>query len=122
LPVSVVVAANEASADKPLACNQMRRNEFRSAGNDVRKRTELSKWGVQLISDSSGPRAIAAYQQLQRRHKDLLGAEEPLMIHTSDGRRISSYQVRVGTETRESAELLCARLREAGASCVVQAN
>jgi hypothetical protein len=78
-------------------------------------------WAVQLIGDSSETNALAAYHQLQKRHSSILGAYQPLVIQNR-GKSASWYRVRIGTNTRESAERLCANLRAAGGSCLVQRN
>jgi hypothetical protein len=79
-------------------------------------------WGVQLVGSASEPTALAAYSQLRKTHVTMLGVHEPLVIRTPLGKNGSWYRVRIGTKSRESAEKLCAGLRAAGASCLVQRN
>jgi hypothetical protein len=79
-------------------------------------------WGVQLIGNGSETNAVAAYHQLQKRYSSILGAYPPLVIPTKLGGPASWYRVRVGTDSRESAEKLCSSLRAAGGSCLVQRN
>jgi hypothetical protein len=79
-------------------------------------------WGVQLIGSGSEAAARGAYQAMQKKHAALLGAHQPLVLRTSLGKASSWYRVRVGTANRESAEALCAKLRAAGGSCLVQRN
>jgi hypothetical protein len=76
-------------------------------------------WAVQLIGDASETNALAAYYQLQKRYPSILGAYQPLVIQ-NHGKSASWYRVRIGTNTRESAERLCSSLRAAGGSCLVQ--
>src|SRR5262245_10948350 len=78
-------------------------------------------WAVQLIGDASETNALAAYSQLQKRYPSILGAYQPLVIQ-NQGKSASWYRVRIGTNTRESAERLCSSLRAAGGSCLVQRN
>ena len=78
-------------------------------------------WGVQLVGDASETNALAAYRQLQKRFTGILGPYQPLIIQ-NHGKTASWYRVRVGTNTRESAEKLCSSLRAAGGSCLVQRN
>jgi Transglycosylase SLT domain/SPOR domain len=78
-------------------------------------------WAVQLIGDASETNALAAYYQLQKRYPSILGAYQPLVIQ-NHGKSASWYRVRIGTNTRESAERLCSSLRAAGGSCLVQRN
>ena len=74
---------------------------------------------MQLIGDFSETNALAAYHQLQKRHTSILGAYKPLVIHIA-GKAPRGIEFRIGTNTRESAERLCANLRAAGGSCLVQ--
>jgi hypothetical protein len=78
-------------------------------------------WAVQLIGDASETNALAAYYQLQKRYPSILGAYQPLVIQ-NHGISASWYRVRIGTNTRETAERLCSSLRAAGGSCLVQRN
>jgi hypothetical protein len=79
-------------------------------------------WGVQLVGSASETSALAAYQQLQKTHATILATHEPFVIRTPLGKNGFWYRVRVGTSSRESAEKLCAGLRVAGVSCLVQRN
>jgi Transglycosylase SLT domain/SPOR domain len=79
-------------------------------------------WGVQLIGNASPVGALAAYAELQRRYKSVLGSHAPLLLHSPAGRNAAWYRVRVAAETRGDAERLCASLRAAGGSCLVQRN
>jgi SPOR domain len=77
---------------------------------------------VQLVGNGSESNAVTAYYQLQKRYSSILGAYQPLVMQTKLGGTASWYRVRVGTASRESAEKLCASLRAAGGSCLVQRN
>jgi hypothetical protein len=79
-------------------------------------------WGAQLVGNSSETAALAAYHQLQKMHATILGAHQPLLIRTQLGRSAFWYRIRVGTNSRASAEKLCSSLRAAGGSCLVQRN
>jgi SPOR domain len=76
---------------------------------------------VQLIGDALETNALAAYYQLQKKYSSILGTYQPLVIQYR-GKSASWYRVRIGTNTRESAEKLCSSLRAAGGSCLVQRN
>ena len=83
----------------------------------------LDPWGVQLVGSSSDATALAAYHQLQGRYASILGGREPRVLHHGLARgSIGWARVHVGTESRASAEKLCAELRGAGASCTVLRN
>ncbi len=79
-------------------------------------------WGVQLIGNASPVAALAAYSALQKRYRTVLGSREPLLLRSPAGRNASWYRVRVAADTRGDAEKLCASLRAAGGSCLVQRN
>jgi hypothetical protein len=79
-------------------------------------------WGVQLIGNASPVAALAAYSELQKRYKTVLGSHEPLLLRSPAGRNASWYRVRVAADSRGDAEKLCASLRAAGGSCLVQRN
>jgi Transglycosylase SLT domain/SPOR domain len=83
----------------------------------------LDPWGVQLVGSSSDATALAAYRQLQEKYARVLGGREPRVLHHGLARGSMGWaRVHVGTETRASAEKLCAELRGAGASCTVLRN
>jgi hypothetical protein len=79
-------------------------------------------WGVQLVGNGSESNAVTAFYQLQKKYNSILGVYQPLVIQTKLGGTASWYRVRVGTASREGAEKLCASLRAAGGSCLVQRN
>jgi hypothetical protein len=83
----------------------------------------LDPWGVQLVGSSSDATALAAYHQLQGRYASILGGREPRVLHHGLARGSMGWaRVHVGTESRASADKLCAELRAAGATCTVQRN
>lgn len=79
-------------------------------------------WGVQLVGNASPVAALAAYAELQKRYKTVLGSRQPLLLRSPAGRNAAWYRVRVAAETRGDAERLCAGLRAIGGSCLVQRN
>jgi hypothetical protein len=79
-------------------------------------------WGVQLLGSPSRVLAMAAWSQLQRKYRALLGGQEPLIIETKLSGAGAWFRVRVAANGLETANALCARLRGAGASCLVQRN
>ena len=81
-------------------------------------------WGVQLSAGFVRHRVLAAYGRLETRHRAVLAGQDPTILATrlrSRGTR-AFYQMRVGAATRPAAENLCARLRRAGAVCMVLRN
>jgi hypothetical protein len=80
-------------------------------------------WGVVLAGSSSDETALAAYHQLQEKYASILAGREPRVVHHGLARGGMGWaRVHVGAESRTSAEKLCANLRAAGASCLVQRN
>jgi len=83
-----------------------------------------SAWGVQLIGDRSEAKALATYYQLQKKHQGILGGYQPVVLRTTlRGTAVAIWsRVRIDANSREVAQMLCARLRTAGESCLVQRN
>ncbi len=87
-------------------------------------RAAVKPWGVQLAAGFSRDRALAAYSRLTRDYRKLLDGHDPAIfaqVSRSRGRR-ALYQVRVGADTRNAADDLCADLRKAGGACMVLRN
>jgi hypothetical protein len=78
-------------------------------------------WGAQLAIKWSENEVLASYEQLRRKHEAILGDRLPLVLGVRRGLG-PPYIVRVSEETRADAEALCARLRAAGAACLVIRN
>jgi hypothetical protein len=88
------------------------------------KLVAASPWGVQLSAGFSRERALAAYASIAKRFASALAGRDPSLLSTtlrSRGTR-AFFQVRVGAETRASAEGLCAQIRRAGGACMVLRN
>jgi len=81
-------------------------------------------WGVQLVGNWSEARALASYDSMQKQYPAILQGRPPVLIHSRIAGRGPAVwtRVRVGAETRESAEKLCASLKSAGGSCIVLRN
>jgi transglycosylase-like protein with SLT domain/sporulation related protein len=84
----------------------------------------VSPWGVALGAGFSRERILAAYPDLLKRFGEILTGHDPSIlagIVRSRGTR-PFYQVRIGAETRESANGLCTRIMRAGGACFVLRN
>jgi len=81
-------------------------------------------WGVQLAGNWSEARALASYDSLRQQYPAILGARQPLLIHSKIAGRGPAVwtRIRIGADTRESAEKLCSNLKSAGGSCIVLRN
>jgi hypothetical protein len=81
-------------------------------------------WGVQLSGGFSRERAVTAYVNVERSRRDVLAGFDMIVLQgrvRSRGTR-PFYQVRVGTDSRATANSLCDRLHHAGVACVVLRN
>jgi hypothetical protein len=88
------------------------------------KLVAASAWGVQLSAGFSRDRALASFANLSKRYADVLAGHDPTIFSTtlrSRGTR-PFYQVRLGAETRASADGLCGKIRRAGGACLVLKN
>jgi hypothetical protein len=83
-----------------------------------------SSWVVQLIGDETEATALSRFRQMQNKHKEILGTYEPIVVNTTLtwGAPPIWTRVRVGLNSREAADTLCARLESVGERCVVQPN
>jgi hypothetical protein len=83
-----------------------------------------SSWVVQLIGDDSEATALSRFRRMQNKHKAILGIYTPLVVNTTltPGAPPIWTRVRVGLNSREAADSLCAQLESAGERCVVQPN
>lgn len=84
----------------------------------------LRPWGVQLNAGFARARVLAAYARIERQYRALLENRDPMIIRTVLRSRgtISFYQVRVGVDSRDEANKLCASLTAKGAACMVLRN
>jgi hypothetical protein len=88
------------------------------------KLTADSPWGVQLSAGFSRDQVLASYSTIASRYAKVLSGRDPTILSAvlrSRGTR-TFYQVRVGEQTRESANALCANIRRAGGACMVLRN
>ena len=83
-----------------------------------------SPWGIELGAGFSRERVLTAYAGLLKRFGEILSGHDPSILTAmlrSRGTR-PFYQVRIGAETRESANGLCAKIMRAGGACLVLRN
>jgi hypothetical protein len=79
-------------------------------------------WRMAMKSLDKSDAALAAFYEMQKRYRTVLGSYQPLVLRSSAGRNASWYRVRIGADTRNAAERLCSSLRAVGGSCLVQLN
>jgi hypothetical protein len=81
-------------------------------------------WGVQLAAGFNRDRALANYARAMSRLNKVIGDRDPSLLSSlfrSRGTR-AFYQVRIGTDTRASADTLCGQIHRAGGACLVLRN
>jgi hypothetical protein len=83
-----------------------------------------SPWGIQLSAGFSRERVIEAYAAIARRYAGILAGRDASILSSIFHSRGTGafYQIRVGTDTLESADNLCAEIRRAGGACMVLRN
>jgi soluble lytic murein transglycosylase-like protein len=84
---------------------------------------EWKPWGVQVAGNVSRGRAMRQYARVQARYGRIIGEREPMVVRARAGlgkKRL--WSVRIGTGSRGEATRLCARLKAAGAPCLVRRN
>jgi hypothetical protein len=83
-----------------------------------------SPWGIQLSAGFSRERVIAAYATIASRYAEILAGRDASILSSVFHSRGTGafYQIRVGTDTLESADNLCAEIRLAGGACMVLRN
>jgi hypothetical protein len=83
-----------------------------------------SQWGIQLSAGFSRERVLAAYATIASRYAGILAGRDASILSSVFHSRGTGvfYQIRVGTDTFETAESLCAEIRSAGGACMVLRN
>jgi len=80
-------------------------------------------WGVQVADHAHRAVALGQFARVQARYPRIIGARAPMLVRDrvgSGARRV--WSVRLGADSRSEAVKLCARLRVAGAPCLVRRN
>lgn len=80
-------------------------------------------WGIQVAGNFRRSAAIRQWQRMSKRFSKAIAEAEPVVsrIRTPRGRR-GIYAVRIGADSRATANAVCAKLRAAGGSCIVMRN
>jgi Transglycosylase SLT domain len=88
------------------------------------KLTADSPWGIQLSAGFSRERVLAAYATVASRYAEILAGKDASILSSVFRSRGTQafYQIRVGTDTFESANDLCAGIRRVGGACMVLRN
>jgi Transglycosylase SLT domain/SPOR domain len=88
------------------------------------KLSAVSPWGVQLSAGFSREKALAAYAGIAQRYEKVLAGHDPTILSSVLRNRGTHafYQVRIGADTRDAANSLCAAIQRAGGACLVLRN
>jgi hypothetical protein len=81
-------------------------------------------WGVEIATSFSKQEALDQFAKVKQDHADLLGSYDPMVVESCDlhmGTDLQ-YSVRIGMNSRDDADKLCAKLQAAGGACIVQKN
>jgi hypothetical protein len=107
-----------------IALLKQRPNSFMAALEQRVNLVAASPWGVQLAAGFSRERALSTYARLAARYGNVLEGHDPSILSTTLRTRGTRtfYQVRVGADTRERANGLCAAIRRAKGACMVLRN
>jgi hypothetical protein len=81
-------------------------------------------WGVEIATSFNKQEALDDFASVQKQYSDLLGSYQPLVIENCDLHMGTApqYSARIGIDSRDDADALCAKLRAKGGACVVQKN
>ncbi|MGH6792568.1 MAG: hypothetical protein ACRECF_07505 [Methyloceanibacter sp.] len=81
-------------------------------------------WGVEIATSFSKQEALDEFARAKQTYADILGDYEPILIEQCDlhmGTDVQ-YSARIGLDSRDAADRLCAKLQAAGGACIVQKN
>jgi hypothetical protein len=121
LAISPALAGPSVEHEGPLSpCVQTEATASEEADNPQ----AAQAWGVEIATAFSEQEALDEFASVKGSYSDLLGAYDPMLVEVcnlSMGTKLQ-YSARIGTDSREAADQLCAQLRAAGGACIVQKN
>jgi SPOR domain len=81
-------------------------------------------WGVEIATSFAKQEALDQFASVKQSYANLLGSYDPMVVETCDLHLGTDpqYSVRIGTDSREDADSLCAKLQAAGGACIVRKN
>ncbi len=81
-------------------------------------------WGVEIATSFEKQGALDDFVRVQKQYPDLIGGYQPLIVEDCNLHMGTSpqYSARIGFDSRDDADALCAKLRAAGGDCIVQRN
>jgi hypothetical protein len=93
-------------------------------GNESSQTQAAPAWGIVIATSFSRDDALEQFAKVKQDHSGILGSYEPIVVETCNlnmGTKLQ-YSARVGTDSREDADALCAKLQADGGACIVQKN
>jgi hypothetical protein len=107
-----------------MALLQRAPNPFVDKLTERVKLTADSPWGIQLSAGFSREAVLGAYAKIANRYAGILSGHDATIVSSVFRTRGTRpfYQIRVGADTRESANTLCGGIRRAGGACMVLRN
>ena len=81
----------------------------------------IQPWGAILVANQSRSEILDRYAALQRKFAAALAGRDPIVFERTRG-GLPRYQVRVGADSRQSANDICRKIHVAGGDCVVLRN
>jgi Transglycosylase SLT domain len=109
------------SALKDLPCDQsgLVLMPLNPAGPSSQKLATAKPWGVEVVGGPTSEKALARYREWLPKYAAIVGHRQPKLVLVGVIGQMGAVHVRVGTDTREEANKLCAQLSAAGAYCEV---
>src|SRR5262249_9665314 len=122
-PVTEPSAPTQGDLEEALS-SRVETNLFVEKLTERVRLTADSPWGIQLSAGFSRERVLAAYATIASRYAEILAGRDASILSSVFRSRGTEafYQIRIGTETLESADNLCAEIRRAGGACMVLRN
>lgn len=93
-------------------------------GGDAAQAQSGPARGVEIATSFNKQEALDDFARVQKQYSDLLGSYQPLIVEDCNLHMGTSpqYSARIGIDSRDDADALCAKLRAQGGACVVQKN
>jgi hypothetical protein len=107
----------EKGTDFDTACRKFKIIATRAFGAT----TARAPWGVQIAGGINRRAAIRAYNRAKRRYASVIRGPGPILVRSKRNLR-QRYSARVGAPSRKAAQVLCAKIRRVGGTCVVRRN
>ncbi|WP_147029087.1 lytic transglycosylase domain-containing protein [Methylobacterium oxalidis] len=78
-------------------------------------------WGIQLAGNFSKALALQSFSRTQAAYARVIGGARPMIIGTRLRNRGTQafYRIRIPAQSRQTADVLCGKIRSVGGACVV---